>query len=197
PIPTSPTDSNVGTSLRDVSPATDSTTESFPTISPSESIAGTSLRDVSKLPQATPSYSKLPQATPSYSKLPSATPTIITVINKSDLTSPQETSEITGATITISAKTGQGLKELEQALVAAATPHTEADLTVTNGRHYEALKRASAALTRAAESLQTTLSADFIAQDIREALHHLGAITGAITTPDLLHSIFARFCIGK
>ncbi|MBD5284097.1 MAG: tRNA uridine-5-carboxymethylaminomethyl(34) synthesis GTPase MnmE [Bacteroides sp.] len=187
PIPNSPTDSNVGTSLRDVSPAKDSTTESFPTISPSESIAGTSLRDVSKLPQATPSYSKLPQATP----------TIITVINKSDLTSPQETSEITGATITISAKTGQGLKELEQALVTAATPHTEADLTVTNARHYEALKRASAALTRAAESLQTTLSADFIAQDIREALHHLGAITGAITTPDLLHSIFARFCIGK
>ena len=186
-LPTPPTDSNVGTSLRDVSPATDSTTESFPTISPSESIAGTSLRDVSKLSPANPSYSKLPKATP----------TIITVINKSDLTSLQETSEITGATITISAKTGQGLKELEQALVTAAPPHTEADLTVTNARHYEALKRASAALTRAAESLQTTLSADFIAQDIREALHHLGAITGAITTPDLLHSIFARFCIGK
>lgn len=99
--------------------------------------------------------------------------------------------------IQISAKTGEGIPELIKRLTETATPTTEADLTVTNARHYEALIRAAEALRRAAEALQTDLSADFIAQDIREALHHLGLITGAITTPDLLNTLFSRFCIGK
>ncbi len=68
---------------------------------------------------------------------------------------------------------------------------------VTHARHYESLTRAADALRRARTALTSGLSADFIAQDVREAQHHLGAITGAITTPDLLHTIFAHFCIGK
>ena len=41
------------------------------------------------------------------------------------------------------------------------------------------------------------LTADFISQDVRETLHHIGTITGSITTPDLLSTIFSRFCVGK
>lgn len=118
----------------------------------------------------------------------------------SDLTKKEHKENIekmSESVIQISAKTGEGIPELIKRLTEAATPTTEADLTVTNARHYEALIRAAEALRRATEALQTDLSADFIAQDIREALHHLGLITGAITTPDLLNTLFSRFCIGK
>ncbi len=121
-------------------------------------------------------------------------PTILTVLNKTDLSS--ETPEDPNM-IPISAKTGEGLPRLIAKLTETAEPQTEADLTVTNARHYEALTRAAESLTRARDALATTLSADFIAQDIREAIHHLGSITGAITTADLLQTIFTRFCIGK
>ncbi len=160
-----------------------------------------------------PFESQLP-ALPTVDTLPD-TATLLTVINKTDANvEPNPSFEVITDTevslsdtsiapavkiepIAISAKTGAGIDKLIQVLIDAATPHTEADLTVTNARHYESLVRAADSLQRAKDALSTTLSADFIAQDIREALHHLGAITGAITTPDLLHSIFARFCIGK
>ena len=50
---------------------------------------------------------------------------------------------------------------------------------------------------RAADALRSGISSEFVAQDLREAIHHLGTITGAITSPDILATIFARFCIGK
>ena len=68
---------------------------------------------------------------------------------------------------------------------------------VTNARHYEALTHAANAIARAIDGLKAGLSGDFIAQDIRETLHYLGEITGTITTPDILATIFSRFCIGK
>lgn len=68
---------------------------------------------------------------------------------------------------------------------------------VTNARHYQALLAASASLQRVTSGLRTNLSGDLVAQDVREALHHLSSITGAITTPDILATIFSRFCIGK
>ena len=45
--------------------------------------------------------------------------------------------------------------------------------------------------------LRANLSGDLVAQDVRETLHHLSSITGVITTPDILTTIFSRFCIGK
>lgn len=68
---------------------------------------------------------------------------------------------------------------------------------VTNARHYEALLHASESLQRVIDGLQTTLPADLVAQDVRETIHHLSTITGDITTPDILTTIFSRFCVGK
>jgi tRNA modification GTPase len=100
---------------------------------------------------------------------------------------------------TISAKTGEGISALESAMVEAAKRdyNPDAELIVTNERHHAALKAGAEALQRAREALDTGISADFIAQDVREALHHLGTVTGAVTTDTLLSSIFSRFCIGK
>jgi tRNA modification GTPase len=68
---------------------------------------------------------------------------------------------------------------------------------VANARHYEALQKAYQDLDRVLQGLSTGITADFVAMDIRAALHHLGEITGEISTDDLLGNIFGRFCIGK
>lgn len=99
----------------------------------------------------------------------------------------------------ISASRGEGIDELRETMCSLACReyNLETDMILTNGRHYAALLRGSEALKRARVALDTGLSADFIAQDVRESLHHLGTLTGTISTPDLLASIFTRFCIGK
>ncbi len=68
---------------------------------------------------------------------------------------------------------------------------------VSNTRHYDALHKAYESLDRVLTGLASGITGDFIAMDIRQALHHLGEITGEIHTDDLLESIFGRFCIGK
>lgn len=99
----------------------------------------------------------------------------------------------------ISAKEGIGVDRLRDALkeVATCTYNPEKELLLTNARHYGDLLKASEALRNALSQMQTNASADFIAMDIREATAALSSLTGAITTPDLLHSIFSHFCIGK
>lgn len=101
--------------------------------------------------------------------------------------------------ISLSAKTGDGINQLTHLLKHLATEgHDPAqELMVTNLRHYEALRATSEALQRTHQALTISLPPDLIAQDLREAIHHLSLITGAITTDTLLHTIFARFCIGK
>lgn len=126
---------------------------------------------------------------------------IITLLNKSDLSKtdiPLENAQLSEP-IPFSTKTAEGLTELKRRLSQLATErfNPQEELIVTNARHYESLVRGAESLRRAIEGIETGISADFIAQDVREAIHHIGAITGAITTPDLLHSIFSRFCIGK
>lgn len=71
------------------------------------------------------------------------------------------------------------------------------DVIVTNARHFDALNKSNEALAKVLEGLQTHISGDLVALDIRQALYHLGEITGEITSEDLLSSIFSRFCIGK
>lgn len=99
----------------------------------------------------------------------------------------------------ISAKTGQGIADLEQYLIAAASlPETGInDVIVTNIRHYEALLHAQQAISRVLEGLHSGISGDFLAQDIRECMHYLGEITGQISTDEILGNIFGKFCIGK
>lgn len=102
--------------------------------------------------------------------------------------------------IPISAKTGSGLPELTEALAEIGrriTGDTDETL-VTNIRHYEALSRAATALGRVRDGLKVaTLPPDLIAQDLREALYHLGEIVGEISSDEVLGNIFRKFCIGK
>ena len=102
--------------------------------------------------------------------------------------------------VPISAKTGSGLPELTEALAEIGrriTGDTDETL-VTNIRHYEALSRAATALGRVRDGLKVaTLPPDLIAQDLREALYHLGEIVGEISTDEVLGNIFRKFCIGK
>ncbi|MFA5656976.1 MAG: tRNA uridine-5-carboxymethylaminomethyl(34) synthesis GTPase MnmE, partial [Dysgonamonadaceae bacterium] len=63
--------------------------------------------------------------------------------------------------------------------------------------HYQALTKALTAIVRVREGLDIGLSSDFLAQDIRECMFHLGEISGHISTDEILGNIFSKFCIGK
>ncbi len=99
----------------------------------------------------------------------------------------------------ISAQRGDEIDALQQHLINASGSADIApgEVMVTNARHYQALTRSGESIARAIDGINMGISGDFIAQDVRETLHHLGEITGTITTQDILTSIFSRFCIGK
>jgi tRNA modification GTPase len=99
----------------------------------------------------------------------------------------------------ISAKEGTGIEEFKQHLVHLFDSRTVniTETIVTNVRHAEALRHTNSALIKVLEGLNQNVSGDFLAMDIRQALHHLGTITGEISSDDLLANIFSRFCIGK
>lgn len=99
----------------------------------------------------------------------------------------------------ISATTGENIPPFLETLHrhSGAGQAEEADLIVTNARHYEALTHAKDSISRVISGLDANISGDFIAQDLRETIHHLSTITGTITTTDLLSTIFSKFCIGK
>ena len=102
--------------------------------------------------------------------------------------------------IPISAKTGKGLSTLTKTLgeIGSEITGSTDEILVTNVRHYEALVRAASPLERVRAGLHiTTLPPDLIAQDLREALYHLGEIVGEISTDETLGNIFRHFCIGK
>ena len=73
----------------------------------------------------------------------------------------------------------------------------QGDVLVTNLRHHQNLLQTNEALDRVIQGMDTGVTGDFLAMDIRQALHYLGEITGEITTDDLLANIFSKFCIGK
>ena len=99
--------------------------------------------------------------------------------------------------ICLSAKQHFGLSDLYNAL-KHSQPLASPDATlVTNVRHYEALTHASEALLHVKEGLEMNIPTDLVSQDLREAIHYLGTITGEITTDEVLGTIFSRFCIGK
>ena len=101
--------------------------------------------------------------------------------------------------IPISAKTGSGIKELRAHLATTQRDILgDSDTTlVTNQRHVQALSDARTSLLRVREGLASGLPTDLAAQDIREALYHIGSIVGEISTDEVLGNIFANFCIGK
>jgi tRNA modification GTPase len=99
----------------------------------------------------------------------------------------------------ISARKQTNMDTLEKLLLQLSGSDTlnESDVVVTNARHYEALVNVREAILRIQEGLSNNISGDFLSQDIREAIHYLGEITGAITTDEILGNIFSKFCIGK
>lgn len=100
--------------------------------------------------------------------------------------------------VLISAKTKAHLDVLRQRLKTfVQKTKTSDDVIVTNARHLESLNQTDAALNRVIEGINNQMSNDLVAQDIRQALFHLGEITGEVTTDDLLDNIFSKFCIGK
>ena len=101
--------------------------------------------------------------------------------------------------VPISAKTGSGIENLRQILAASQRDLLgDSDTTlVTNQRHVQALSDARTPLLRVREGLASGLPTDLAAQDIREAIYHLGCIVGEISTDEVLGNIFANFCIGK
>ena len=101
--------------------------------------------------------------------------------------------------ITLSAKHSMNIDYLKQRLfatVSGGAVNLESTV-VTNARHLDALRRADAALADVLTGLDTGITGDFVAQDIRRALSFLGEISGEIGVEDLLENIFSKFCIGK
>lgn len=97
-----------------------------------------------------------------------------------------------------SAAQGLGVEELKGWLSEwGSENHTSDALMVTNFRHYEALVEARTALEATRSGLQNGIPGDLVASDVRQALHHLGSITGEIDPEDILDHIFSNFCIGK
>ena len=104
-----------------------------------------------------------------------------------------------GERIYISAKKRINTDKLKQALIHASEVKklTADDVIVNNARHYEALLLAQSDIERVINGVEARISGDFLSQDIRECMHHLGEITGQISNDEVLGSIFSKFCIGK
>lgn len=138
-------------------------------------------------------------------------PVYIDILNKTDLGSADAADGTLSAgeppgnssgMLPFSAKTGKGLDRLEERLKEVSRSMIdeaggEDGVLVTNLRHYDSLRSASASLQRTIAALRDGISADLVAQDIRLATTALGEITGKITSDTILHNIFENFCIGK
>lgn len=122
-------------------------------------------------------------------------------INKSDLKMfPFSFNMLSELTLPMSAKTGQGLEELKDAIVDLTVRkgiEGSGGVMITNLRHKVAIDNAISALRRASMDLKDSQPYEIVALSLREALDHLGEIVGAVTTEDILNRIFSEFCIGK
>jgi tRNA modification GTPase len=121
--------------------------------------------------------------------------------NKSDLRSGDVNSAWNHKTklLPISAKSGIGMGELKSWLSSQVLGNfnTQSDIIVSNARHLDALQKTKESLEKALYGLETQVTGDFVAMDIRQAMFWLGSITGQISEDDLLANIFSKFCIGK
>jgi len=101
--------------------------------------------------------------------------------------------------IFIAAKKKQNLEGLIEMMIHSVNIDAvnQEDVIVTNARHYEILKNAHEAIVRVLNGIDTGITGDFLAQDIRECMHYLAEITGEVGTEEVLGHIFKHFCIGK
>jgi tRNA modification GTPase len=127
---------------------------------------------------------------------------LLIIGNKSDLLSNLESenlkSEIYNLNL-ISAKNNEGIDELKNQLLSFVNTGAlrNNETIVTNTRHYDSLLKALDEIQKVKFGLETNLSSDLMAIDIKESLYHFGMITGEVTNDELLGNIFANFCIGK
>lgn len=128
----------------------------------------------------------------------SNTPSIL-LLNKCDLGIHSDWGNVPG--IRFSCVTGEGKKELEEAIIrtfASSLPQeTDSSSVAINARHQHELGLCLKHIRLASESISQQESPEFTALELREALTHLGEITGAIDTEDVLGAIFSSFCLGK
>lgn len=136
------------------------------------------------------------------------TKAFVAIINKVDLLSEEDvkgiqeqlsTFDVQLSTIFISAKQNIGIDELKNELLSFVNTGAlrNNETIVTNTRHYDSLLKALEEIQKVKWGLESHLSSDLIAIDIRSALHFFGEITGEVTNDELLGNIFANFCIGK
>ncbi|CAN5486475.1 tRNA uridine-5-carboxymethylaminomethyl(34) synthesis GTPase MnmE [soil metagenome] len=133
-------------------------------------------------------------------ELASLTVPIIKVGNKVDKAVPGLLRELEALDfIFISATKKLNLEKLNERILSAFhVDHIkQGDVIITNLRHFQSLNDTNDALDRVLKGMDQGVTGDFMAMDVRNALHHLGLITGQISTEDLLENIFSRFCIGK
>ncbi|MBW3519869.1 tRNA uridine-5-carboxymethylaminomethyl(34) synthesis GTPase MnmE [Flavobacterium sp. NKUCC04_CG] len=127
---------------------------------------------------------------------------LLVIGNKSDMiqaaTRATLESEIPNILL-ISAKEKIGIDELKERLLSFVNTGAlrNNETIVTNSRHYDALLKALEEIQKVKWGLETSLPADLMAIDIRQALYYFGEITGQVTNDELLGNIFANFCIGK
>ena len=133
---------------------------------------------------------------------------LIIAVNKTDANSPDAIERTIKALpspgsgihiIPISTHTRSGIDTLLSTLadIARATDEPHESIMVTNIRHARSLAEAARSSARILTGLDTNLPGDLIAQDLRETVAHLSAITGDLPTTEILNTIFSRFCIGK
>ncbi|MCP4013668.1 MAG: tRNA uridine-5-carboxymethylaminomethyl(34) synthesis GTPase MnmE, partial [Phycisphaeraceae bacterium] len=122
----------------------------------------------------------------------------VVAVNKGDLPQARCGELPYPSSFEVSARTGEGLdalrRELRERLVGGGPIE---DPILTNSRHARALEQAEADLARAATAAAKGLSEELLLEDLRQAMRHLGEITGEFTTEDLYDRIFSSFCIGK
>ncbi len=126
----------------------------------------------------------------------------LVIINKIDLLSKDEIQNLKlniPNSILISSKEKTGIHQLKEELTKLTNIGALSNnkTIVSNSRHFEALNNALVAIKEVQNSIENNISSDLFATDIRDALYHLGLISGEVTTEDLLGNIFANFCIGK
>ncbi len=124
----------------------------------------------------------------------------VVVVNKMDLLRQEHLDALKSIEpLFISAKNNVGVEELKGELLRKVNLHNldAGDVVVTNIRHVEALQKTNESLEKVLDGIDNPVTSDFLAMDIRQALYHLGEITGSVSTDDLLDNIFSKFCIGK
>jgi tRNA modification GTPase len=123
---------------------------------------------------------------------------VLCVLNKSDVLGFDVLIDVPTESISISAKDGLGIEELQEALVAfAKAGRGESEFLVSNARHYTALGKAAESLHAVLNGIELRISGDLLSRDLRDTLDALSEITGNVDNEEVLGAIFGKFCIGK